>query len=95
VYQENRGWSPGIGALPFLGVAVGMIAAVVYAIWDNKRYLRAMKADPSGIAPPEARLPLAMVGGVSVVIGLFWFAVSTLPAACVRLSITNIVDIVD
>jgi len=76
VYQVNRGWSPGIGALPFLGVAVGMLLAVAYSIWDNKRYLRAMKADPNGIAPPESRLPPAMLGGVCIVVGLFWFAVS-------------------
>ena len=24
VYQQNRGWSPGIGGLSFIGVAVGM-----------------------------------------------------------------------
>jgi len=36
-----------------------------------------MKADPDGIAPPETRLPPAMVGGISIVVGLFWFAVSS------------------
>jgi len=74
VYQEKRGWTAGVGALPFLGVAVGMIAAVGYSIWDNKRYIRCMKKDPHGIAPPEARMPPAMVGGVSIVVGLIWFA---------------------
>lgn len=74
VYQEKRGWTAGVGALPFLGVAVGMIAAVGYSTWDNKRYIRCMKKDPHGIAPPETRLPPAMVGGVSIVVGLIWFA---------------------
>lgn len=74
VYQENRGWSEGIGGLAFLGVAVGMMLAVVYSIWDNKRYLRCCTADPSGFAPPEARLPPAMIGGIAIPIGLFWFA---------------------
>lgn len=37
VYEEYRGWSQGIAGLVFLGVAVGMIFAVMYSIWDNKR----------------------------------------------------------
>lgn len=74
VYQETRGWSQGIGGLPFLGVAVGMLLAVAYSAWDNARYVKVMKASPGGFAPPEARLPPAMVGGVAIPIGLFWFA---------------------
>ena len=73
VYQEGRGWSQGIGGLAFLGVAVGMIAAVVYSIFDNKRYLRVVANTPSGFAPPEARLPPAMIGGICLPIGLFWY----------------------
>jgi multidrug resistance protein len=73
VYQQLRGWSPGIGGLAFLGVAVGMIFAVAYAIWDNKRYAKISDAN-KGFAPPEARLPLCMVGSVLVPIGMFWFA---------------------
>ncbi|KAF2171347.1 hypothetical protein M409DRAFT_63670 [Zasmidium cellare ATCC 36951] len=77
VYQQLRGWSPGIGGLAFLGVAVGMLMAVGYAIWDNKRYSKISDAY-EGFAPPEARLPLCMVGSIAVPIGLFcwctlWF----------------------
>lgn len=79
VYQEGRGWSPGIGSLPFIGVAVGIVGSVVYSMWDNKRYIRAMGRDPTGMAPPEARLPPAMVGGVAIVVGLFWFAWTNSP----------------
>jgi len=80
VYQQNRGWSEGVGGLAFLGVAVGMLMAVGYSIWDNKRYLRACAADPDGIAPPEARLPPAIIGGVAIPIGLFWFAWTNYPS---------------
>lgn len=75
VYQENRGWSPGIGGLAFIGVAVGMILAVAYCIWENKRYAK-VSDEHKGFAPPEARLPVCMVGGVAVPIGLFWFGMS-------------------
>ncbi|KAH7063510.1 major facilitator superfamily domain-containing protein [Macrophomina phaseolina] len=80
VYQQGRGWSPGIGGLAFLGVAVGMIAAVIYSIWDNKRYIKAIEASPSGFAPPEARLPPALIGSVAMPIGLFWFAWTNYPS---------------
>ena len=79
VYQENRGWSPGIGGLAFIGVGVGMILAVVYSVWDNKRYAR-VSDEYNGFAPPEARLPICMVGGIAVPIGLFWFAWTNYPS---------------
>ncbi|KAK4189583.1 putative transporter mfs2 [Podospora australis] len=74
VFQLNRGWGPGIGGLAFCGVAVGMILAVVLLMFDNKRYTRVAAASPGGVAPPEARLPGAIVGSVLLPVGLFWFA---------------------
>lgn len=69
VYQQGRGWSQGIGGLAFLGVAVGMMGAVAYSIWDNKRYIRAIENSPNGFAPPEARLPPAIIGSICMPIG--------------------------
>lgn len=79
VYQEDRGWSPGIGGLAFLGVAVGMIFAVAYSVWDNKRYAK-VSDENAGFAPPEARLPICMIGGIAIPIGLFWFAWTNYPS---------------
>lgn len=79
VYQEARGWSQGIGGLAFIGVAIGMFFAIAYAVWDNTRYIKAGERDPSGFAPPEARLPVCCVGGIAVPIGLFWFAWTNYP----------------
>lgn len=56
VFQQQRGWSEGIGGLAFIGIAVGMIIAVIYTIPDNKRYNK-VAAKHGGRAPPEARLP--------------------------------------
>lgn len=72
VFQQIRGWSSGIGGLAFLGVMVGMIGGVLYAIYDNDRYAKLVDRS-GGFAPPEARLPPAMVGAVTIPIGLFWF----------------------
>ncbi|KAK3203612.1 hypothetical protein GRF29_106g82664 [Pseudopithomyces chartarum] len=80
VYRLGRGWNEGVGGLPFIGVAIGMIAAVTYTIvYDNKRYLRCVEKSPNGFAAPEDRLPTAIVGGVSLPIGLFWFAWTNSP----------------
>lgn len=73
VYQENRGWTQGVGGLPFLALLVGMIIALCYVIPDNKRYVR-LEEEHDGFAPPEARLPPAMIGSIALPIGLFWFA---------------------
>ncbi len=79
VFQGVRGWNQGIGALPFLGIMVGMLIAVAYSIWDNKRYIRAQDEN-GGFAPPEARLPPCMVASVTIPIGLFWFAWTNYPS---------------
>lgn len=79
VFQQTRGWSEGIGGLPFLGVAVGMILATIFIILSGPLYARAARRSPGGIAPPEERLVTAMVGAVFIPIGMFWFAFSNGP----------------
>lgn len=83
VYQQQRGWSEGIGGLAFIGVAIGMLAAVIYTIPDNHRYNRvAAAAEAKGElgAPPEARLPPSLVGCICLPVGLFWFAWTNSPS---------------
>ncbi|KAJ5721690.1 uncharacterized protein N7483_009624 [Penicillium malachiteum] len=79
VFQEIRGWSEGVGSLPFLAVMTGMMIAVGLNMYDNKRYVRIHKAH-NGFAPPEARLPPTMLGGLAIPIGLFWFAWTNYPS---------------
>ncbi|KAF3028233.1 hypothetical protein E8E15_010217 [Penicillium rubens] len=78
VYNEDRGWSVGIGGLAFLGIAVGIIFGLVYAIWDNN--VRYMKLFAAKSANPESRLPPAIVGGVALPIGMFAFAWTNYPS---------------
>jgi hypothetical protein len=64
VFQQQRGWSPGVAGLAFLGVLIGFIIALAYVIFsDNGRYTRRVKKD-GGWAPPEQRLPAAIIGGI-------------------------------
>ena len=83
VFQQERGWSEGVGGLAFLGIAIGMLAAVVYTIPDNKRYNRvadAAIAKGASSAPPEARLLPSMIGSIFIPIGLFIFAWTNYPS---------------
>ncbi|CAG7931387.1 unnamed protein product [Penicillium olsonii] len=73
IFQNIRGWGEGVGSLPFLAVMIGMMLAVGLNMYDNKRYVRIHKAH-DGFAPPEARLPPTMWGGLAIPVGLFWFA---------------------
>ena len=82
VYQVERGWSQGVSSLAFIGVAVGMMFAVIYTFPDNNRYARieaACKARGERGAPPEVRLPPAMLGSVFIPLGLFVFAWTNSP----------------
>ncbi|GJN87183.1 hypothetical protein Rhopal_000128-T1 [Rhodotorula paludigena] len=78
VYQQERGWSPGIGGLAFIPIGIGMVGAVLTNVYDNKRYVKKLIAN-GGSLPPEARLPLCCVGGAVLPVSLFWFAWATLP----------------
>jgi multidrug resistance protein len=79
VFQEIRGWNEGVGSLPFLSVMIGMMVAVGLNMYDNKRYIRIHK-EHHGFAPPEARLPPSILGGLAIPIGLFWFAWTNAPS---------------
>lgn len=74
IVYGNRGWSPGLNGLSFLGVLVGTLSSVIFQFWDNRRYVRLLHHLAPEAAPPEARLLGCCVGSVSIVVGLFWFA---------------------
>ncbi|MCJ1300577.1 hypothetical protein MMC08_003374 [Hypocenomyce scalaris] len=72
-FQEQRGWNDGVGALPFLGITVGVFVGVIIIVYLTKtRYARKMKKH--GKAVPEERLVAMMIGAVMLPVGLFWFA---------------------
>lgn len=79
VYKQQRGWNQGVSGLAFLGIMVGMIVAVIYNIYDNKRYIKIAAAN-RGFAPPESRLIPCMMAAIAIPIGLFWFAWSNGPS---------------
>jgi H+/Cl- antiporter ClcA len=72
VFEEQRGWSPVVGSLPFLGLFVGVCAAVFINLANQKRYARLLD-EAHGKPVPEGRCPPMAIGGVLFAIGLFWF----------------------
>ena len=81
VFRAGRGWNEGVGGLPFVAVAIGVILAIAYVVFfDNKQYMKKAQASGTGFAAPEARLPMCIVGGIALPIGLFWFAWTNSPS---------------
>lgn len=78
VYNEMRGWRPGIGGLAFMGITVGIILGAIYAIYDNSTRYAALSR--SKLATPESRLPPAIIGAVALPIGMFAFAWTNSPS---------------
>ncbi|KAJ5908001.1 MFS general substrate transporter [Penicillium taxi] len=84
--QEVRGWNQGVGALPFLGIMVGMLLGFVYTILDNQRYIKNQRRH-GGFASPEARLPPTMLASITIPVGLFWIAWTNSPSIHFMVSI--------
>ena len=80
VFQQERGWTPGIGGLAFVGIAIGVALALAYVVFiENPRYTKKLESEGGWLAP-EQRLFTAMVGGVMLPAGLFIFAWTAVPA---------------
>lgn len=72
VYEETRGWSPGIAGLSFLGICVGMAVATLASPYVNR--IHGIYVRRLGGQHPEARLPHLVVISWLIPISLFWFA---------------------
>jgi ABC-type Fe3+-siderophore transport system permease subunit len=75
VFVTQYGFRLGAQGLAFLGLAVGNICAflliVVLIKVRQKKIVQAIKAGKAVNRPPEQRLVIALIGSISVPIGLF------------------------
>lgn len=76
VFSETYGMNLWQSGMSFLGIIVGMvIAAASSPIWARIRHhLIETNEKGAGESEPEYRLPPAILGGVLIPVGLFWFA---------------------
>jgi hypothetical protein len=72
IFQEKRGWSPGVGELPLIGTVIGACIGGMYVFYDS--YQNKKKVLAGHKLEPEDRLPMAMIGGILFPITMFWFA---------------------
>ena len=78
-FQEERGWNAGIGALPFIGITIGVVIGVIIITYtSNHRFKRKMQEN-GGKPIPEERLIAMIIGSFLLPIGLFWFAWTSNP----------------
>lgn len=72
VFAGVHGFSAGVSGLCFFGMIIGQLIAGVVVLAQQPWYQRKLAAN-NGIPIPEWRLPSVIAGGVSFMIGIFWF----------------------
>lgn len=79
-FQEQRHWNLGVGALPFLGITLGVLTGVSIIVYTSQtRFKRKMIANGGKPIPEERLLPM-ILGAILLPIGLFWFAWTSSPS---------------
>jgi multidrug resistance protein len=84
VFETGYGFNSISSGLTFLGLGVGIVVATITILLFNKFYYKPKvrqavannspkPAFATSRIPPEERLPLAMLGGPSITVGLFMF----------------------
>ncbi|KAF2112687.1 major facilitator superfamily domain-containing protein [Lophiotrema nucula] len=77
-FQEQRGWNSGVGALPFLGITIGVLLGGAIIVFTTKTRFR-RKLEKHGHVVPEERLIPMIIGGFLFPAGMFWFAWTSSP----------------
>ncbi|KAF2013070.1 MFS general substrate transporter [Aaosphaeria arxii CBS 175.79] len=73
VFSHVYGMPTGVNALPFLGLFLGVLLALIFILCQHRSYTRKLKANNDKIVP-EWRLGPAIFGAFIFAIGLFWFS---------------------
>ncbi|THY11575.1 MFS general substrate transporter [Aureobasidium pullulans] len=79
VFQQQRGWSPGLGGLAFCGIGIGNLLTILLEP-ACRRLINSHKKDPeTGDIPPEAMVSVICIAAVSLAAGELWFAWTCTP----------------
>lgn len=78
-FQTDRGWSPGIGGLSYLGIGCGTLTTIVLEPL-LRAWIHSHPKDPeTGIIPPEATVKPITIGAILLAVGQIWFALTSTP----------------
>ncbi|CAG8954439.1 hypothetical protein HYFRA_00006066 [Hymenoscyphus fraxineus] len=79
VFREVRGWSLEISGLPFLGLFLGIVLGCATVVFYTRTRFTRLTIINHGVVIPEQRLPVMIIGGCLLPIGLFTFAWTSHP----------------
>lgn len=72
-FGEVRGWKTGLATLPFVAILIGVFFGAGVVVIYTEVYVKRRTAK-YGKFEPEFRLPVMIVGGCLLPVGLFWYA---------------------
>ena len=74
VFEDQYGFSKGSSGLAYLGVGVGSLLGIFLCGAISDRLVKRLMDRNGGVAKPEYRLPVLILGALLVPAGLFWYA---------------------
>ena len=78
-FQQERGWSPGIGGLSFIGIGVGVLIAIACEPIFRK-IINLHRKSEDGIVEPEAMVSIVGFGATLLTVGQLWFSWTCTPS---------------
>ncbi|KAH9844886.1 MFS general transporter [Teratosphaeria destructans] len=78
-YVDERGYSNGVGSLPFIAVFVGVLLAAGYITHFSLTTVKHSFKKHGQIIPEERLIP-CIYGAILLVVGCFWFAWTSFPS---------------
>ncbi|BCS29349.1 MFS transporter [Aspergillus puulaauensis] len=78
-FQTERGWSPGIGGLSFIGIGVGVLITIACEPLLRKIINNHRRDPETGQVPPEAMASIVTLGAILLAVGQLWFAWTCTP----------------
>lgn len=79
VFQELRGWTPGLAGLSYCGIGTGTAISVALEPLIRRIIALHPRDPPTGRPAPEAAVFAVCIGGMLIPIGEFWFAWTARP----------------
>ncbi|KAI7773713.1 hypothetical protein LA080_010033 [Diaporthe eres] len=72
VFEDVHGIAPGVSGLPFLGLLIGQVLALIFILSKHSSYVKKL-AENGNVPIPEWRLTPSLVGAPIFAAGVFWF----------------------
>ncbi|CAM9016400.1 unnamed protein product [Wickerhamomyces anomalus] len=73
VWGEVYGFGKGSTGLMYLSFLIGYIIGIVFFQYSATWVLHRLIAKNNGVSKPEFRLPMLLVSGITLPVGLFWY----------------------